>query len=480
MTPRRILVVGGGVTGLTVAYRLVQASREGAAEGRRPLAVTLVEERPRLGGNIRTERRDGFVIDGGPDAWVAAKPNATQLCRELGLGDRIIETTERNRRVYVRRGGALHPLPEGVVLTVPTRVVPFALTPLLSMRAKARMALDLVLPRRRDEGDESLGHFIRRRLGREALEQLAEPLLGGIYAGDVEALSIRSTFPQLAAMEERHGSMILGAIAQRRAQGEAPSGAPKSAFHSLRGGVGELIDALAAAVQAGGGEVRAGVKVDAIAPAAGALAGAPRFEIRLAGGPPLLADDVVVAAPAHAAADMVSGLDLEIGAALRLVPYTSTATVLLAYRRADIAHPLDAVGLIIPRTEHRRALAATFASSKWEGRAPEGAALLRVFVGGHRDPEVLLGGDDDLVALAREELAALIGLRAEPIFARVFRFERASAQPVVGHAERVRALRRRAARHPGLHFAGSAFDGVGIPDCVRQATDVARTIAGAG
>ena len=481
MTPRHVIIVGGGITGLTVAHRLLSATRKG--EARRPVTVTLLEERAQLGGSIRTERQDGFVIDGGPDAWVVAKPQASQLCRELGLGDRLVETVERNRRVYVRRDGALHPLPEGLVLTVPTRVLPFARTPLLSWSAKARMALDLVIPRRRGDQDESIGSFIRRRLGHEALEQLAEPLLGGIYAGDVDALSIRSTFPQLTQMEEKHGSMILGALAQRRDRGDV-GGPPPSAFHSLLGGVGELVEVIARAVQRAGGEIRTGAAVQSIVPAATSpgVSGAPRFAVHVVGAPePLLAEDVVVATPAYAAADALSDLDLDIAAALRLVPYLSTATVLLGYRRADIAHPLDAVGLIVPRPERRRALAATFVSSKWPGRAPEDSALLRVFLGGHRDPGTVAQGqcDDAIAAIAREELAGLLGIRARPVLSRVFRFDRASVQPVLGHAERVRALRERAARHPGLHFAGAAFDGVGIPDCIRQATDVARVIAGA-
>lgn len=477
MTPRRVIVAGGGITGLTVAYRLLSARSDASG---RAIEVTLLEAGPRLGGNIRTERRDGFVIDGGPDAWVMAKPHASALCRELGLGDRLVGTVERNRKVFVRRRGELHPLPEGLVLTVPTRVLPFARTPLLSWSAKARMALEPVLPRRRGGGDESIAHFIRRRLGDEALEQLAEPLLGGIYAGDVGALSIRSTFPQLADLEAKHGSMIVGALAQRRARGAARGGAPPSVFHSLLGGVGELVEALIQAIERAGGELRTSAPVVAVAPCAPNPSGGPRFAVQVGQGATLLADDVVIATPAHAAADALSGLDLNIGASLRLVPYLSTATVLLGYRRADIAHPLDAVGLIVPQAEGRRALAATFVSSKWPGRAPDDKALLRVFLGGHRDPGILALSDNALEALACDELAALLGVRARPLITGVFRFERANAQPVVGHAERIRALRGQAARYPGLHFAGAAFDGVGIPDCVRQATEVAETIAGLG
>ena len=486
MTPRRVVIAGGGVTGLTAAYRLLTA-------GGPPVTVTLLEARPTLGGNIRTERQGGFIIDGGPDAWVVAKPHASQLCRELGLGDRLIETIERNRRVYIRKRGALHPLPEGLVLTVPTRVLPFARTPLLSWSAKARMGLDLLLPRRDGGEDESIAQFIRRRLGNVALEQFAEPLLGGIYAGDVEALSMRATFPQLVEMEERHGSMIRGALAQQRARGKdrrGARGAPPSAFHSLLGGVGELIDALARRVERAGGDIRTGARVEAVEPgprstagagagagAGAATAGAPRFLVRVAGSSePLPADDLIVALPAYAAADALSSLDLEIAATLRLVPYESTATVLLGYRRPDIPHPMDAVGLLLPRSEGRRALAITFASSKWPGRAPADAALIRVFLGGHHDPGVLAQSDEALVAAARDELSVLLGVSARPILTRVFRFDRASAQPIVGHADRVRALRQRAARYPGLRFAGAAFEGVGIPDCIRQATEVAQSI----
>ncbi|AKT35992.1 protoporphyrinogen oxidase [Chondromyces crocatus] len=486
MSGRRVVILGGGITGLTVAHRLLASARGNAS----PVEVTLLEARSTLGGNIRTERAGGFVLDGGPDAWVLTKPHASELCRELGLGDRLVETVVRNRRVYIQRQGKLFVMPEGLVLTVPTQVLPFARTPLLSWSAKARMGLDLVLPRRDDEEDESIAGFIRRRLGRGALEQLAEPLLGGIYAGDVESLSIRSTFPQLVEMERKHGSMIRGALAQRRARKASAPGqkqGPPSAFHSLLGGVGELVDTLARKVERAGGQIRHGARVDAIlpgpersVPASSDEPRAPRYLVRIAGQAELLpADEVVIALPAHAAADALSSLDLDIAAALRLVPYESTATVLLGYRRVDVPHPLDAVGAIFPRPEGRRALALTFASSKWPGRAPADAALLRVFFGGHRDPRILAQPDEALIALACEELRALVGVTARPLLSRLFRFDRASAQPVVGHAARLAALRHQAERHPGLHFAGAAFDGIGIPDCVRQGTEVARAILSA-
>jgi protoporphyrinogen/coproporphyrinogen III oxidase len=479
--PRRVVVIGGGITGLTTAHRLLSTARQ---KGAPPFAVTLLEERARLGGNIQTERSGGFVIDGGPDSFVIARPHATALCRELGLGDRLISTTERNRRVLVRHGGVLHPLPEGVVLTIPTRVLPLVKSKLFSWPGKARMGLDLLL-RRGSAADPSIGEFIRRRLGQEALDRLAAPLLGGIYAGDVDGLSLRSTFPQLLEMEQKYGSLIRGALAQRAAlaHGRAQGGPPASPFHSLLGGMGELIDALAASIEKAGGDLRLGARVEAIgrAPSAqnGSSGSSSRLAVRVAtagGSESLEADEVVVTTPAYVAADALAELDGELAAELRRIPYVSTATIALGYARADVPHALDAVGLIIARGEPRRALAATFISSKWVGRAPEGTVLLRIFVGGHRDPAAVALGDDDLVTLAREELGALLGVRARPITARVFRFERSNPQPVVGHGERVRTLRGIASRHPGLHLAGAAFDGVGIPDCVRQAGDVAARI----
>jgi oxygen-dependent protoporphyrinogen oxidase len=471
MTSRHIAVIGGGITGLTVAYRLLTSDK------REGLSVTLIEAKPRLGGNIVTERRDGFVIDGGPDSFVVAKPHATALCKELGLGSRLITTTEKNRRVYLLRHDKLHSLPEGLVLTIPTKFLPFATSPIFSWQAKARMGLDLIVKKRPSaQGDESIGSFVRRRLGQEALDVLADPLLGGIYAGDVEKLGIRSTFPQLAELEDKHGSLIRGALAQRRKA--ARGGPPPSPFFSLEGGMGELIDALESSIRKAGGNIIVGAPIISASPPSERSSGqwTLRYAPSGASNETLVAQGVVMATPAHVAASVCERFDTELGDMLRSIPYLSTATVVFAYPRSAVPHPLDAVGIIVPKDERRRILAATFISSKWKNRAPEGSVLVRVFVGGHRDPSRLASTDDELVATAREELARLVGVRAEPLFARVFRYEQANAQPVVGHAEHVRRIRQRAERHAGLLFAGAAFDGVGIPDCVRQANDAADLV----
>ncbi len=469
----RVVVAGGGITGLTTAYRLLRAGRDAAGV---PFAVTVLEARARFGGNILTERRDGCVLDGGPDAFVAARPHAVDLCKELGLGDRLMGTVAENRKVYIRQGGVLHPLPEGLVLTVPTRVLPLARSALFTWRGKARMGLDLVLPRRRGGDDESIGHFIRRRLGGEALERLAEPLLGGIYAGDVDTLSLAATFPQLRDLEHDHGSLIRGALAQRIRRGAPRPGAPPpSLFQSLEGGMGELVTALRSAIEASGGSLRTGAEIEAITTGP---AGA-RLGVKVAGEGDLVpADDVVCCTPAFAAAGALAELDPELSGLLREVPYVSTATIAVGYARSDVDRPLDASGLIITKKEGRRALAVTFTSSKWAGRCPDDVVLLRVFAGGHRDPEALTRSDDELAAMAESELSALLGIRARPVLTRVFRWERANAQPSVGHLARLARMRERTQRLPGLHLAGAAFEGVGIPDCIRQATEAAGRVVG--
>lgn len=472
MRPRRVVIAGGGITGLTAAYRLLRAGSDAAGA---PIEVTLLEARPRLGGTIVTERRDGFVLDGGPDSFVAAggSSSVTALCKELGIGDSLIATPERNRKVYVRRGGVLHALPDGLALEIEPHARALARSGLFTWPGKARMALELLLPRRRANSDESVGRFIERRLGREALARLAEPLLGGVYAGDVETLSLRATFPRLLEMEEKHGGLLRGALARRWALGAR--GTPPSTFLSLLGGMGELVEALARAVEAAGGEIRIGAALESVT----AGGGAGRLRIEIAGDAEATpADDVILCTPAFASADALDALDRELANRLRQIPYVSTATVILGFPRIDVPHPLDASGLILPRGEGLASLTATFISSKWVGRAPDDIALLRVLLGGHRDPGVLARSDDELVALVRREMEELLGVRARSVLARVFRHERAHAQPSIGHPARLARVRALAARHPGLQLAGAGFEGVGIPGCVRQAEEAAAHVVG--
>lgn len=485
----RVVIAGGGVSGLTTAYRLQKAGQ--TKDGRR-IEVTLIEGRDRLGGNIRTERHGEYVIDGGPDAWVTAKPHASALARELGLGDRLLGTTAANRRVLVLDKGRLHPFPEGMLLTIPTQVMPFLKTRLLSPIGKVRAGFDFILPRRTSTADESIASFVRRRFGSEVLRKIGGPLLGGVFAGDVEQLSIRSTFPQLVEMEAKHRSLILGARADMKKRaaaaaaakaeaggaasaGEKKKGPAPSVFHSFPGGLGEFAQALAKKVEEDGAKILMKTRVTRVV----RTSGAARFRVHAEGGEgpfAIDADVVVMATPGYASAEALRDLDREMAETLRAVPYGSSVVVGIAYPRANVAHPLDATGIITTDKPDVPIMAVTFLSSKWANRAPEDGALFRVFMGGPGKEDTLAMSDATITSIAEKELAKLVGTRGSPTLVRIYRHERASAQPTLGHEMRVKRVREREAQVPGLYVVGASMDGVGIPDCVRQANDLAKRI----
>jgi protoporphyrinogen/coproporphyrinogen III oxidase len=461
---KRIVVVGGGITGLAAAHAALSRARE----VHRHVSVTLVEGGPRFGGNLVTTRVGGFVLDGGPDSWVTSKPEASALARELGLGESLVDTNAAMRRFFIAFRGRLHSVPEGLVLGVPTKIAPLVTTRLFSWAGKARMAMEPLIPVRRDDSvDESIAGFARRRLGREAADRLVAPLLGGISAGDASELSVRSAFPQLVAMEREHGSLVRGMRAAKRAREAAANarGTAASAFVSLAGGVGQLVDALVEKLRGEGADLRLDTPVRSL----GRRADAGGWTIEVANGPPLVADEVLLAVPAYAAARLLGGIDRSLEGGFARFQSATTATVFLGYPRSAIVHPLDGVGFVVPRTMERPILAGTWVSSKWAGRAPEGHVLLRVFFGGPSGEEALRDDDAGLVRRAQSELLDFMGIAAEPVLSRVFRFERASAQMRVGHADALREARRMlVASAPGVHVAGGGYDGIGIPDCIRQ------------
>jgi len=454
----RVVIVGGGIAGLSAAYVLERKATES-------LEVVLVEREYRLGGKIRTERADGFVIEGGPDTFVSTKPWAVDLCRELGMEDRLQGTDEARRRVYVLHQGRLVELPDGLAMMVPTRIWPMVKTPLLSAAGKVRMGLDLVLPAHPDEGDESLGNFVTRRLGREVYERLIEPLMSGIYAGDGDRLSLQATFPFLREWELRYGSLTRGALALRRKR-SSPNGR-RSIFLTPLTGLAELVEALQANLRQT--QVHLGASVKAIRRLE------EGFELRTADGPPLRADAVILAAPAPAAAGMLAGMDEELVGLLASIEYVSTATVSLAFRSSDLPRPLDGHGYIIPRVEGREALACTWTSTKFPHRAPDGYALLRVFIGRAGQGDELLADERCLLDVARRELAQTLGLQAEPVVTRVYRWPQAMPQYNLGHPRRLEEIEARLRHLPGLFLAGAAYRGIGIPDCIRSGQEAART-----
>jgi oxygen-dependent protoporphyrinogen oxidase len=458
-----VIVVGGGIAGLSTAYEL---SRTG-------VPFVLLESASRAGGVILSEEVDGFTIDGGPDALLVQKPDGLKLCEELGLRERLI-STKPPRLAFIQRGGRLHALPAASVLGVPTRVWPFVRSDLFTWHGKLRMGAELVVPRRRDAGDESIGRFFTRRFGVEATRYLAEPLLAGIHAGDVDRLSLCALFPRFAEAERIHGS-LLRALRARRPAPPADSG---GAFRSFPGGLSEMVQGLLHALP------RCAVRTMMPVQHVTALPAAPRdgsggrpHRFRIGSREvPIAARAVVLATPAFITDALLRDLDPELARLCGGIRYESTATVALAFRRNAVAHPLNGSGFVVPRVEQTGILASSWLSSKWPHRAPEGAVLLRAFFGGARDPRALERSDAELVAQSLAALRPVLGIAGEPLFTRVYRWERANAQHEVGHVDRVAAIDRALVRHPGLFITGSGFRGVGIPDCVADGRATARAV----
>jgi oxygen-dependent protoporphyrinogen oxidase len=473
---RRIVIVGGGISGLAAAHRLTQHARSNDPT----LEVLLVEAAPRLGGTMRTYEREGFLLEGGPDAFISEKPEALELSKQLDLESHLLETNAAHRRSFIVRGGRLRPVPEGFQLLAPSRFWPFVTTDIFSWAGKARMALELFLPRRATamqavaDDDESLAEFVRRRFGREALERMAQPMVGGIYTADPERLSLRATMPRFLDMERAHRSVIR-AMWRARRNGSATnnemrstSGARYSLFLSFDRGMQTLTDRLAAALPQG--TARLNTRVEAME----FDAQTKRWKLRVSANDPTRVEDVIeadsvcLALPAYASAQLLDDLDASLAAELGSIPYASTATVNLAFRRADIPHPLDGFGFVVPFIERRKVIACTFSSVKFAGRAPEGYALLRAFVGGALQPEMYALDEEQMIAAVREDLRALLGIERAPLFTHVEKWPRSMAQYHLGHLARVARIREHLRRFPSLQLAGNAYGGAGIPDCIRS------------
>jgi len=484
-----VAIIGGGIAGLATAYEL----------SRRHRSFVVLEQAPRAGGVIVSEEVGGFTLDGGPDSLLIQKPAAITLCEEIGLGGRLV-TTKPPRIAYIQRRGRLYPLPAASVLGIPTRVRPFVETRLFTWPGKMRMGAELFVPRRERDDDESIGAFMRRRFGDEATTFLAEPLLAGIHAGDVDRLSMKALFPRLVEAEKKHGSLLRAFRASgsevrsqnlevrstdrpprtrnpepgtqnrepRTPNAERRTPNPDGAFKSLPGGLSELVRALVA--ELGDGTVRTGV-------GALGISGDGPFSVRLANGDVVDARAVVVATPAYVTSRLMRDRNPALAALCADIPYASAATVALAFRRDAIAHPLNGSGFVVPRVENTGLLAGSWLSSKWPHRAPDDDhALLRTFVGGARDPKALEQSDAELVALSLRALQPLIGLRGDPLFTRVYRFDRGNAQHEVGHLQRLAVIDSALARHPGLFVTGSGFRGVGIPDCIADGRVTAKQV----
>jgi oxygen-dependent protoporphyrinogen oxidase len=480
----RVAIVGGGIAGLAAAYELEKARAAGA-----DVEYTLFESSERLGGALASEIVNGIVLERGPDSFLTEKPAGAELCREVGLGDQLCPSNDANRKTYIVVKNRLVPLPDGLMFLIPTKLVPTALSGLFSPATKIRMALELLHPPRPSEGDESVAALVKRHFGQEAVDRLADPLLSGIYGGDATQLSARTVLPKLVEMETEHGSLTRGMLAahkQMRARmataraasegqgqnGAKPNAGPRSIFTTLRRGLQQLVDALEAKLNPKW--VRRSTAVTALENEGS------RWRVRC-GDASEFYDAVILASPAWAAGKLLAAADAALGDELSAIPYSSSITVNLVFDEAQLGRLPDGFGFLVPAVEGRAMLACTFVHRKFAGRTPTGKAILRAFLGGAKNEALLDQSDDVLIATVRRELSEILGIRVVgphiPAEAtQVSRWRRAMAQYAVGHQERMKRVKERTALLPGLRLAGNAYDGIGIPDCIRTGRNAAKEL----
>jgi oxygen-dependent protoporphyrinogen oxidase len=451
----RVVIVGGGISGLATAYYL--------AKGGTP--STLVESRPRLGGVIQTEQLDGCTLEAGPDSFLSVKPAALELIGDLGLSGDVIGSNDHLRVTFVRKNGRLVPLPDGLMMMVPTRILPLVTTRLLSPGTKLRMGVELFRAPKPKASDESVADFVREHYGQEAVDYLAEPLLSGIYGGDPRALSVRAVLPRFVELAERYGSLTRGVLAMRA---QAPKGQPRAPlFRTLKGGLGQMVDGVKAFIRDRATVVQA--RAETIERTAAG------YRVRLPDGW-IDADRVVVACEAHSGGPLLAPVDARLGALMGGVAYSSSMTVALGYDAADFPRLPEGFGFLVPKKERRRLVACTWVGTKFSHRVPEGKVLARCFLGGMDDAGVLSESDEAVTAAVVEELREIAGVTARPRFVRISRWPRSMAQYTVGHPARVGEMESRLAQLPGLYVAGNAYQGIGIPDCIRMGRAAAEKI----
>jgi protoporphyrinogen/coproporphyrinogen III oxidase len=471
-TLRTVAVIGGGISGLSTAYAL----QERAARAGIQIRCTVVEGSPVWGGKIVTHRVGDLLTEAGPDSFLSQKPAGLELCDKLGLTDQLINTNETGKRACVYSRGRLHELPEGLVVIDPGQLGPFIRSGLLSWAGLARMALDFAVPVKRSPEDESLAAFFRRRVGWQAFERMLEPLMAGIYAGDAEQMSVQATFPRFVELETQYGSVIRGMMASRKANPPVTYSGPKrTMFVSLKNGLSDLVAALIHRLTDQGIVLRGGCTVDALRVRSHEL-GRWTYDVILNDGQALSVDSLVLATPAYASAELVRPLTPTAAGLLEMIPYTSTATIAMAYPRSAVSGPAEGFGFVVPRAEGRDLIAATWTSLKWPHRAPPDQLLVRCYVGGVGREAILDLDDQALVARVRAELAGMCGMTGEPGFAEVNRWMRAMPQYTLGHLERLDQIEAALSRYGGLILTGAGYRGVGIPDCIRDGAIAAERV----
>lgn len=453
---------------MSAAYRLnKEAQRVGM-----PVDVTLLEAGSRVGGIINTYRLENIILELGPDSFITEKPAALQLCMELGIEHRLVKTDEKNRRTFVAHQGRLHPVPEGYMMMAPTQAAPLLKSGLFTFGGKLRMLQEFIIPKGKPDADETLSQFVTRRFGKEALDKVVQPLVGGIFTSDPDRLSVRAALPQIVSLEQKYGSIIKGMIAAKRNREDAAgeSGARYGMFVSLDQGLSLLIKELERNLPQGSIRTHSLVrKID--------RGEEGRWRVELSDGSVLAGDAVILATPAFRAADMLDGsTDAQLVADLRKIEYASSAVINLLYRRSDIRHAMDGFGFVVPRTEKKTILACSFSSIKWPDRVPVGKAVLRVFVGGALQPDVFDLSDEHLECLIWQDLNTYMGIKTVPLVSITSRFPKAMPQYNLGHTELVSTIEKAVANIGGLELAGNAYHGVGIPDCIASGERAAARV----
>ncbi len=464
---KRIVIIGGGVSGLGAAYTLKELQAENG-----DMEFVLLEKQDRLGGQVITEKINGFTVEGGPDCVIRDKTATYDFAKKIGIYEDLINTQTENQGTFILNDGKLEPLPEGVMMMVPTKFSPFVQSALLTWRGKLRAGMDLFIPRSKGLDDESLGSFVTRRFGREVLDKIAEPLVGGIHASDPETMSLKATFPRFLQYEKDKRSLIIAMLSAKRKMAKAaPSfskGPERTLFVSFKNGMQELIDGLENGI--GQEHLQMTSAVERVEPKTGGKAG---YDVVLRNGERIEADAVIMTTLSYACADLIENFDKELSDSLLEIPCVSSATINLAYKREDVPHDLRGYGFLVPQVENRQIMASTWTSSKWPGRAPEGYVLLRTFAGGAFNQDLAFQDNERIVRVMRHELQDILGITAEPYFSRVFHWKASMPQYSMGHTDRVEKIEELTAGHGGLFITGASYRGVGVPDCLNNGKEAA-------
>jgi oxygen-dependent protoporphyrinogen oxidase len=459
---KRIAIIGGGISGLSAAYTIEEKRRSGT-----PVEYVLFESKPRLGGVLVTERVDGCLVEAGPDSFLTEKPWAADLCTRLGLGDQLIGSNDAARKTYILVKNKLVVMPDGLMFMVPTKIMPTVLSPLFSVRTKLRMAREWFHPPHKASADETVAEMVERHYGPEMVDMLADPLLSGVYGGEATQLSVRAVLPRFADMESKHGSLGRAMLSARKKMAAAPKAPARPLFTSLKNGMQQMTDALVANLDPNA--LKTSVPVELLVRELEGWTVSAGYQSDQF-------DAVIIATPTPAAASVLQSADENLSAELRSIQYSSSVTVTLGYDDKVRRSLPPGFGFLVPRSAGRRMLAATFVHNKFPHRAPADRAIIRCFLGGARDEQILQSSEEEIVQIVRDELEQIINLRSEPLFSRVYKWRSAMAQYSVGHLERLQRIEALRQNLPGLALAGNGYTGIGVPDCVRSGTEAASKI----